>query len=293
MGKESYIKVLAVLSLALLCTQAISAYDPNARTVSNDKPREIESVGVTEHLGDKIDTSLEFTNENGETVKLSDYLDGEHPMVLTLVYYECPTLCSFHLQGLTEILGKMKWQAGDKYQFVSISIEPKETPKIALRKKLELSKKEDRPSVSSGPSHSTGPEKGWHFLTGKNESIHPLAKELGFRYKWNANMSQWAHPSVAYIITPDGRISRYLHGIQFSPETVRLSLVEATDGKVGDIVDKAVLLCFQYDPSANSYAFFAYNLMRIGGALTVLIIGVFLIRFWRKQKNEQNTQARS
>lgn len=242
----------------------------------NEKMPEMQDIGIEEHLGDQIDLSLEFTNEHGGKVKLSDYMNGSKPVLLTLIYYSCPSLCNFHLNGLTDVFKQMDWSIGNEFEVLAVSIAPDETPELAKAKKASYIKEYGR----------DGADKSWHFLTGKEEQIKKLASQVGFKYKWNPERKEWAHAAAAYVMSPTGMISRYLYGIGFSPKTLRLSLVEASNGKIGDIIDKFVLYCFQYDPEKKTYAFYALNIMRAGAGATVFILVLVFGSFWFRQKRE-------
>jgi protein SCO1/2 len=242
--------------------------------VSNLTPKSLQNVGVTEQLGNKIDLDLKFRNEAGELVPLRSYFSNNRPVILSLAYFNCPGLCSFHLNGLTQVFKKLNWTIGREFNVVVVSFDPKEKSPLAAAKKKSYLRLYDR-----GESND-----GWSFLTGDEPQIQALAKQVGFEYHWDEASQQYAHASVAYILTPDGRLSRYLYGIDFDPRTVRLSLVEASNGVVGNVVDKLILFCFHYDAGQNKYALAAINVMRTGGALMVLILAAFLLSYWLRQR---------
>lgn len=242
--------------------------------LSHEVPKELEDVRITERLGESIDLNLEFVNEEGEKNPLKTYFDGKRPVLLTLVYYGCPNLCGLHLNGLATAFKKMDWTLGDEFDTIAVSIDPKEKPILAKMKKENYLKFYDRPSSKNG----------WHFLTGDESQIQKLAGQVGFGYKWDRATKQWVHQAAAYVLTPEGKISRYLYGIDFASKTVRLSLVEASDHKVGNIVDRIVLFCLHYDPAKGTYSLYALNLVRLMAALMVLILVFALIRYSRQQK---------
>tara|TARA_B100001248_G_scaffold262696_1_gene261038 strand:- start:8897 stop:9709 length:813 start_codon:yes stop_codon:yes gene_type:complete len=244
---------------------------------ANKTPKELEGVGITEHLGEKIDLSTKFRNEEGKEVPLSTYFDGKRPVLLTLIYYSCPSLCNFHLNGLTDVFKQLdKWEVGKQFDVVAISINPKEQADVAKAKKASYIEEYGKPQAASG----------WHFLTGRQESIDKIAKQIGFQYKWVEETQEYAHSAAAYVISPDGMISRYLYGIGFAPKTLRLSLVEAADGKIGTVLDRFILYCFQYDPDKKSYAFYAYNVMRAGAGFSAIVLLLFLAAFWVRQRKK-------
>ena len=247
---------------------------PESGKVSTEVPAEMQGVGITEHWGDTIDLDLAFVDDTGQAVTLRKYFDGKRPVLLTLVYYGCPNLCSFHLNGLSKVFKKMEWTIGDQFDVVAVSIDPAEKPELAEKKKSAYLKSYGRESAA----------KGWHFLTGSQENIAEIAKQVGFGYKWDEEGQQWVHAAAAYVLSPKGLISRYLYGIDFSAQTLRLSLVEATDNKVATLVDRLVLFCLHYDPAARSYSFYLFGVMRAAAALTVLVMVVVMGRFWWRQR---------
>lgn len=244
--------------------------------VSNEVPKELENVGITEQLGTQIDPNLKFTDDTGKEVLIGEYFKKDKPILLSFVYYNCPSLCNLHLNGLTDALKQLDWAVGDKFELLSVTIDPKEDYELAAAKKESYLEAYGRKDSASG----------WHFLTGDDSQIQALTKQAGFGYKWDEASQQYAHSSAAIVLTPEGKISRYLHGISFDPKTIRLSLVEATNGKIGEIVDKVVLFCFQYDPNKRTYAFYAFNIMKYGAALCALIFFAFLIPNWRRMMKE-------
>jgi len=245
------------------------AYTPDEhRETSNTVPLELQDVGVTEHRGAQLNLDLEFQDAFGKTVKLGDYFNHGRPVLLSMVYFDCPNLCNLQLDGYKDVLSKMKLQLGKDFDLVAVSMDPKESPSLAATKRAKFGD-------------------GWNFLVGRTENVHELANELGFRYKWNAEMKQFAHASATYLMTPNGTISRYMYGVEFQPETLRLGLVEAGKGQVGTIVDQIALFCFQFDTHKNKYVLYSYNIMRMGMALTVLLLAVFLIPPWWRERQRR------
>jgi protein SCO1/2 len=242
--------------------------------LKNTKPVVLDKVGIDEKLGGSIDLNLPFKDELGNDVRLGTYFTDK-PVFMLLIYYECPTLCNLHLNALMKMLKDFEWRVGDKYEFVAISIDPEESPKLAEKKLQSYLKEYGHPETRNG----------WHFLTGEQDSITKIADQIGFRYAWDANQEQWAHSAAAYVLTPEGKISYYHYGLRIEPKVMRLSLIEAANNKIGNIVDRMVLFCLQYDPNKKSYAFYAMNIMRVGGFITFIFLGFFLFRFWRKENN--------
>jgi protein SCO1/2 len=267
--------------LPVLCLQvarAADGYDGRDAGSSNEKPKALDNVGIDEHLGGNVDLGLKFKNERGETVTLSSFTAGGKPLLLSLAYYGCPGLCNFHLNGLKDAFKQMSAPLGREFQVVVVSIEPKETPQIATLKRDAYIEAYGRPEGAQG----------WHFLVGDEVNVHKLAEQVGFKYAWDAQSNQWAHASAAFILTPDGRISRNFYGITFNPKDLRLSLIEASNGTIGTVIDQLVLFCFHYDPKASKYTIAAFNVMRAGGGLAVLVMAGFMIPFWwRSRKDSQ------
>lgn len=250
-------------------------------------PEQMAKVGVSEHRGDKLPLDLRFTDDTGKQVRLGDYFESGKPVILDLGYYNCPMLCDLVMNGLSDAVKEMDWfphgQSGD-YQIVTVSIDPTENHKLAAAKKKNYIEQLGDPSAAQG----------WHFLTGDQDNIDALSQAVGFGYQWDERQQQFAHPAVLFIITPEGKISRYLYGVQFPQRTLRLSLVEAADGKIGSALDQIILTCFHFDPTIGSYSLQAMQLMRAGGYLTVLIVaGVIGFALLREKKNRRNNPVHS
>lgn len=250
---------IALLSLALL--QANSSV-----------PQELGGVGVEERLGTVLDSRLEFIAENGRPVPLAKFLNQGRPVVLNFVYYSCPMLCSLVMNGLTSSIRELQWTPGNEYEIVTISIDPREMYPLAASKKQAQLISFDRPAP------------GWHFLSDYNDNAKKLAEQAGFHYRWDKDRQQYAHSASLILLTPDGKIARYLYGIKYKAFDLRMGLTEARDGKMRSTGEHLLLYCFQYDPNSKSYVMTARNIMRGGGALTVFILGASLMRFWRKER---------
>jgi protein SCO1/2 len=242
-------------------------------------PNELKGVGVTEHPGGRIPLDLEFIDSNDMPVSLKQFFDGRRPVVLTLNYSNCPMLCSLQLTGLFEAMKKMPWAIGDQFEMVTVSFDPLETPEraqLTKQKYLEI-------------YHRAGAAEGWHFLTGREEAIKKLAAAVGFRYRYSEAKRQYFHVAVTFILTPDGRMSRYLYGVEYDPQTLRLSLLEAADGKIGSTMDQILLFCYHYDAETGRYGPAAFRLMRWGGGLTVLCVGCAIWILRRREKAKIRT----
>ena len=236
-------------------------------------PQELEGVGVEEKLGTALDQNLEFIGENGRPVRLGQLLNQGRPVILNFAYYSCPMLCSMVLNGLTTSIRELSWTPGKEYDIVTLSIDPREMYPLAASKKQAQIVSFDRPAP------------GWHFLADYNDNAKKLAEQAGFHYRWDKQREQYAHSAALVLLTPDGKVARYLYGIKFKSFDLRLALTEATEGKMRSTADHLLLYCFQYDPLARSYVMVARNIMRGGGALTLFVMGATLMRFWRKERD--------
>ncbi len=247
---------------------------PAAAQRAGELPKAFEGVGIDEQLGEHVPMDLTFTDETGATVTLGDFFDGERPVALNLVYFNCPMLCSLVLDGFTKTLEQMEWTPGEEFDVVTVSFASDETPELAARAKERYLMVLDRPEAA----------RGWHFLTGSEENIRALTDAVGFRFKWVEESQEYAHPTALILLGGDGKITRYLHGMQYKPRDVRTALVEASAGKVGTTVDQIILYCFRYDADANSYVADAVSLMKLAGFLTIIVLGLFLFIFWRRER---------
>lgn len=240
-----------------------------------------DDARLDQKLGESIPLDLDFVDENGQPVSLQSYFDGEKPVMLTLAYFNCPSLCNLLLKGATEAMAEMALTAGQEFEMITLSIAPDDTPEAATEKKAlyleQLGKSEA--------------EDGWHFLTGEEADIQKLADAIGFRYKWVEEIEQYVHPPIITLLTPDGTVSRYLQGITFEARELRLALIEASEGGIGSPIDLIALYCLQYDPETNGYVANAANLMKLGGGLTVLLLALGLFILWRREG--QPAQANS
>lgn len=251
---------------------------PPPGTSSELVPDILEKVGIDQKLDALVPLDAVFRDEQGRQVKLSDYF-GKRPVVLSLVYYECPMLCTQVLNGAVAAFKVLNFTIGDEYEVVTLSFNPKETPAMASAKKQTYLAKYGRPEGV----------KGWHFLTGEQPAIDAVANAVGFRYTFDTASQQYVHASALIVLTPQGRVSKYFYGIDYPPKDIRLGLIEASDGKIGSPVDQVLLYCFHYDPHAGKYSMVVLNVLRLGGALTVALIGGFIVTMWgldrRKTKN--------
>ena len=233
----------------------------------------IRDIGIEQHLGAQLPLDATFRDEQGHEVKLGDYF-GSRPVVVMLVYYRCPMLCTQVLNGFLNSSQAVPLEIGRDYQVVTVSFDPRETPELAAEKKSSYVRSYRRPGAADG----------WHFLTGDQQNVDRLTETVGFRYRFDPNSNQFAHASGIALATPDGRLSRYFYGIEYSPDDLRLGLVESSSGHIGSLVDQVLLLCFHYDPLTGKYGLVIANVLRIASSLTVLLLGSFLFAMYRRER---------
>ena len=266
--RRGSISNLAVAFLVLAAAPSLEARD-------EELPPELVGVDIVEHIGQKVNLDLQFTSESGYQVPLRQFFEKGKPVLLNFVYYRCPMLCNLVLNGQTAALRELAWTAGKEFEIVTISIAPEEQFDLARAKKKFYLETYDREPAQAG----------WHFLTDYQGNTKRLADEAGLQYRWDPKTEQWAHTAAIMMLTPDGRISRYLYGVKFKERDLRLGLTEASEGKLGTMGDKLLLFCFHYSSDAKGYVLFAQNIMKIGGALMVVLIGLVLGFLFRRERN--------
>jgi protein SCO1/2 len=247
--------------------------------VIQDSVPELQKLTIDEHLGNKIPLDLTFTNEKGETVQLASYFRQGKPVILNLVYLQCPMLCSIVLNGVTDAVKKLDWLPGNEFQIVTISFNPNETSDLAAAKRTSYLNELSR----------AGAENGWTFLVGPEANSRAVADALGFHYYYVPETKEYAHSACTFVLSPDGKISRYLYGIQYNERDVRFALLEASEGKIGNTIDKLILYCYHYDPDAKGYVVLATSIMKLGGGLVVVGLAVFLGLLWRRERHTRRT----
>lgn len=259
------------------------SYDGSAAPIpAGEKAKELEGVGIAERVGTQLDLNWTFKNELGESVRLGQFFDGKTPIIFSPVYYSCPGLCNFHLNGLVEGLKNLDWSVGQNFKVIAMSFDSRENSDLAAAKKASYMKIYDRP----------GTEAGFSFLTADEETVKAVTSAIGFNYKWNEEQKEWAHASAAVVVSPEGKINRYLPGIIFEAKDIRLAINEATAGKAGGLVDRLVLYCFQYNPHQSKYTLYAFNIMKLAGALMVLILIIWLVPVWiRNRRSQQSVRS--
>lgn len=268
-------------ALTLLCGLAVlTAYYAGMGTAAADQPLppELRGIAIEERLGQSIALDVPLVDHTGAQVKLADYFQAKRPVILVLNYYSCPTLCSLVLNGMLDGMRGLEFSVGKEYQLVSVSIDPREKSELAKSKRAAY-------LTALGTERTSAmTDRDWPFLTGSEQNVSGIAKAVGFHYRYDAATNQYAHAAGIFVLTPDGRISRVLYGIQFSARDLRLALVEASQGGIGSPVDRLLLLCYHYDPQTRRYGLTPMGLMRIGGVLTVVVLGMYLLSAWRRER---------
>lgn len=235
----------------------------------------LRQVKFDQNLDGQVPLEIALFDEEGRAVRLGDYF-GKKPVILTLVYYNCPMLCTEVLNALVRSLKIIPYSAGDQFDIVTVSIHPRETPALATAKKSAYLKRYAR----------VGAGRGWHFLTGPENSIKRLSEAVGFHYVYDAKSDQFAHPSGIVVLTPKGRIARYFYGIDYPSRDLQLGLVEASQGKIGSFVDQILLICYHYDPVTGQYTFAIMNIIRTLGVATVLSLATFMLIMFRRDRRK-------
>ncbi len=255
------------------------AFFPQPMQAQNIKPPLLQNVGIDQRLNQPIPLDLPFRDETGQTVYLRDFINKK-PVILTLVYYQCPMLCNQLLNGLTGSLKALSFTVGKEFDIVTVSFNPQEGPSLASAKKDNYIADYRRPEAA----------RGWHFLTGEPRSIAALTRAAGFRYAWDSSTGQYAHAAAIILLTPQGRISRYFYGIDFSPKDLRLGLIEASQNKIGTLADQVLLYCYHYDPASGKYGLAILRLIQVAGALT--ITGILFLIVWLLRRNPSQAPLR-
>ncbi len=237
---------------------------------ASQRPPGLKHVGIEQHLNDQVPPNLTFLDESGKTVRLGDYF-GKRPLILNLVYYQCPMLCGEVLSGLESALRVLKFDVGKDFDVLTVSFDPRETPQMAAAKKAEYLKRYNRP----------GADQGWHFLTGQQGSIDALTNAAGFQYEFDPKLGQFAHATAIMILTPEGKIAQYYYGVEYAPKDLRLGLVQASQNKIGNVVDEVLLYCYHYDPDTGKYGAIVNRILKLSGAATILVLGAFLALMFR------------
>lgn len=250
---------------------------------ANVPPPGLKNVGIEQRLNEQVPADLVFRDETGKPVKLGDYF-GTKPLVLSLVYFRCPMLCSEVLSGMEGAMKALPFDAGKEFDVLTVSFDPKDTPESATEKKAEMLKHYKRPTAAEG----------WHFLTGPQESIDALTRAVGFGYEYDPKTEQFAHATAIMILTPQGKIAQYYYGVEFPPRDLRLGIEQASQNHIGTLADQVLLYCFHYDPTTGKYSAIISRILKLAGGLTILSIGaVVLVLLRRGSDSEFRGQARA
>jgi protein SCO1/2 len=276
--------LLIMLSISLHASAA-STTGVELKADPSKVPVEMQDVGVSEHLGQPIDLNLTFTSDGGQVLPLRQMIDSKKPTIVNLVYFECPMLCTMVLNGVTDGMKGLDWTVGNQFNVLTVSIDPKDGAEQSKAKKATYIDHyvSGKPELQNAAARAVI-EKNWTFATGTQENINALADQLGFRFKYDKQQGDFAHPAVTFMITPAGMVSRYLYGIQYRPRDLRLGLLEASQGKIGSVFDRFLMFCYHYDPTSRGYSIQVIQLMKVGGAATIGLLGGWLLVFWTRQR---------
>lgn len=272
----------AVFSTLLLAVIVLGSSVSVRAQLNKDLPEDVKGLDVEQKIGAQIDLDLTFINEDGQTVALRDYFKHGRPVVLNLAYYSCPMLCGMVIKGVTNSLREVPWLPGREFEVVTVSFDPRETAPLAKAKKEAVLVDYGRPQARAG----------WHLLVDQDGHAKKLADQIGFKYRWIEREQQFAHGSVTFILTPEGKMSRYLFGLAYEPRDMRLALTEASNGRLGTVVDKFMNYCYHYDPVERTYVLKALQVMKLGGAVIVAAMLGMLFFFWRREFKGQSATDR-
>jgi protein SCO1/2 len=250
-------------------------------TLATARLPQLENVTFKQRLNTQLPLDAHFKDENGRDVRLGQYFDGKRPVVLAFVYYSCPMLCTQVMNGVSRAVKVLPFTPGDDFDVVFISFDPRDKPETAFAKKTALMNYWSMQNQSGA----------WHFLTGEEPQITQVTSAAGFFYTWDERTQQYAHLSGVLVLTPDGRLSRYFYGIEYSPKELRLALFESGQGHIGSLVDELLLYCYHYDPTTGRYGAVVMNLVRAGGVLTVLAIAGFILLMRRQERQQMEGHA--
>lgn len=279
---------LSVVTCSLLAAgearaQSWQPQPSSSPPVVNALPAALRGVDIKENLGGALPRDAVFRDTEGKQVRLGDYFDGKRPTLLVFAYHTCPMLCSLVLDATVKALDGVPWTVGDQFDVVSISIDPKDTPETAAKK---------RGQVVDGYRRARGSPNGWHFLTGEEAQIRKVTDAVGFEYRYDAVQKQYAHPAAIYLLTPEGHMARYLYGVQYDPNDVRLGLLEASQGRSVSTTERILLYCYHFDPKGGHYNLVALNVMRVGGGATLAGLSGLLAVVWARDRRKRRKSTR-
>jgi len=249
---------------------------------ANQRPPGLANVGIEQRLNQQIPQHLTFHDETGKAVRLGDYF-GKRPVILNLVYYNCQMLCGEVLSGLTSTLRVLKFDVGREFDVITVSFDPRETPQIAADKKKQYLERYGR----------KGAAQGWHFLTGQQDAISELTKAAGFQYEYDPRTNQYAHTTAIMVLTPEGKIAQYYYGVEYAPKDLRLGLIEASQNKIGNLLDQVLLYCYHYNPATGKYGAIIMRVLRLAGMATIVFLGAFMMLMFRRDRVHDAQRERS
>lgn len=264
--------LIMIGALGLTASTAV-AQVVNPPDTKHTKPPGLEHVGIDQRLNEQVPLDLQFKDEHGNTVKLGDYFHAGRPVILNLVYYQCPMLCGEVLNGLSSAVKVLKFTPGNEYEIVTVSIDPREKSDLAAQKKATYMKRLGRAEAAQG----------WHFLVGDKPQIDALADSIGWHYQYDPKTDQFAHAAGIVLITPKGKVAQYYYGVEYSAKDMRLGMIEASQNKIGSLADQVVLYCYHYDPRTGKYGPTITNIVRLAGLTTVVVLGGFLMMMFRRE----------
>jgi protein SCO1/2 len=278
-------RIHPALLIVFVASLSVAAYGQNMSTgllspPANVRPPGLKNVGIQQNLNGQIPPDLIFKDETGKTARMGDYF-GQKPIILSLVYYKCPMLCGEVLSGLTSALKVLKFNIGDEFNVLTVSFDPKDTPEIGAAKKAEYMERYKRPGAAAG----------WHFLTGSQDSIDALTKAAGFQYQYDPKTEQFAHSTAIMILTPQGKIAQYYYGVEYAPKDLRLGLIQASENKIGTVVDEILLYCYHYDPATGRYGAVISKILQLSALATVLMLGLLLVILIRRGSDADHLAA--
>lgn len=265
-----------VPGIAAFLLGAVLLLAPDRSVSQSISPENFEEIGIDQRLGEQLPLDLVFNDENGRPVPLRSYF-GEKPVILSLVYYECPMLCTQVLNGLLRSLKVLSLDIGKEFEVITVSFDPGEKSELAAAKKKEYLRSYGR----------EGAGRGWHFLTGTDDQIDRLTRTLGFRYQYDPETDEYIHSSGIMVLTPQGKLARYFYGIEYAPKDLRLGLIESATDKIGSPIDQVLLLCYSYDPESGKYGLVIVNSIRIAGLATVAILAGFIVTMIRRERSKK------
>ena len=263
--------------------QTWQAQPSGAQPVFNATPSALQGLDIVENLGGALPRDAVFRDTEGKTVHLGDYFDGKRPALLVFAYHTCPMLCSLVLDATVKAVDDVPWTVGDQFDVISISIDPNDTPETAAKKRAQ---------IVGGYRRSRGNPIGWHFLTGEESQIRKVTQPVGFEYRYDPRQKQYAHPAAIYLLTPEGHMARYLYGVQYDANDIRLGLLEASEGRSVSTTERILLYCYHFDPKGGHYSLVALNVMRVGGGATVVLLGGLLGILWARERRKHRDRAK-